>query len=92
MGVKENTEKVLNRMNLENLEIGWTKYYSIMFYLVQLNGSENNQHSDVISKLKKLIDETYCSYYDALLNDYLEVSEKNKQFTEVREHELFIVA
>lgn len=92
MGAKENTEKVLNRVNLENLEIGWTKYYSIMFYFVQLNGSENNQHRDVISKLKKLIDETYFSYYYALLNDCVEFSEENKQFKEVRKHQLFIVA
>ena len=81
IGEKENTETYLNRVNLENLEIGWTKYYSIMYYFVQLKRRGDDQQTIIISKIKTLIDETYFSYYDTVLDDYLEGSEnKHKRF------------
>ena len=74
MGDKKNMEQYLNRVNLENLEIGWTKYYSIMYYFGQLKRENEDAQEGIISNLKILIDETYFSYYETLLDDYLKIS------------------
>lgn len=92
MGDKENTDQFLNRVNLDNLEIGWTKYYSIMYYFIQLKRTERDQQAIIISKIKTLIDETYFSYYDTLLDEYLEVSEsKEKLFDALKEIQPLLV-
>lgn len=78
LGEKENAEQHFNRVNLDILEIGWKKYYSLLYYFVQLNIEVSLHKTDIISTLKKLIDETYVSYYDDLLNNDLKVSVKTK--------------
>jgi hypothetical protein len=77
MGNELKTAFYLNLVNLEKLGIGWTKYYSLMYYFVKLKCAEKNQQSPIISKLRSLISETYFSYYQSLLNDYLEFDERN---------------
>lgn len=93
MDEKEKTEQYLNRVNLENLEIGWTKYYSIIYYFVKLRITNQDQQAIIISRIKTLIDETYFCYYDNLLDHYLEVFEsKEKQFDAFKEPQPLLVS
>ena len=73
MGDQKNTKLYLDRVNLENLGIGWKKYYSLMYYFVQLNVAGKNQEADIISKLETLINDTFFSYYQTLLDDHIEI-------------------
>ena len=72
LGDHKNAELYLNRVNLENLEIGWEKYYSMMYYFVRLKSPDKRLLTSLISKLKILINDTYFSYYDTLLDEYIE--------------------
>ncbi|KIA88578.1 hypothetical protein [Kaistella jeonii] len=76
MDDQKNSDLYLSRVNLENLGIGWEKYYSMMYYFVQLKSTDQHERLNIISKIKILIDDTYFSYYEDLLSDYLNVSEK----------------
>lgn len=71
MGNEAKTEYYLNRVDLSNLGIGWEKYYSMMYYFVQVKRLEKHEQTTVISKLRILIDDTYFSYYETMLNGYL---------------------
>ncbi len=73
----ENRDFYLNKIQLENLESGWQKYYSILYYFVQLKKAESSEKPKILSQLDFLIDQTYFSYYEKLLNDYLQNSEEN---------------
>lgn len=85
MGNKGNTNYYSDQVDLENLEVGWKKYYSILYYFVQLKMSAPNTQKSTILKLKSLIDETYFSYYQDMLDEYLEASgNKEEQFEEVK--------
>lgn len=64
----------LDLVNLENLGIGWKKYYSLMYYFALLNVADKNKEADIISKLEGLINETYFSYYQFLLDDHIKIS------------------
>lgn len=86
MGDQKNSDWYLNRVNLENLGIGWEKYYSMMYYFVQLKSADQHEQPNIIPKIKILIDDTYFSYYEDLLNDYLKVSKKDdQQFGKIKE-------
>ncbi len=92
IGDHKNAALYLNLINLENLGIGWRKYYSILYYFAKLNCKDRNEQSGIILKLKTLIDETYFCYYDNLLNQYSELAaKKKKQFDEIREFEPLLV-
>lgn len=67
----KNRDLYLNSINLNNIETGWKKYYSIMYYFVKLNTAKEQEKIDIISNLELLIDETYFTFYEDLLNDYL---------------------
>ena len=71
MGDKEKTETYFAKVNLDNLEIGWKKYYSILYYFVKLNSSDRIQQTSTVSILRTLINETYFGYYEPFINDYL---------------------
>lgn len=86
-------EDFLKRTNLENLGIGWKKYYSIMYYFVELKATEASNQKPIISKLRILINETFFSYYEDLLNDYLEASpEKMPQENELHKSEILAIS
>ena len=79
MGDQKNAEEYLHRVNLENLGIGWKKYYSLMYYFALLKNSENIQNTDLLSRLKILLNETCFTYYENLLENHLEfTSNKTK--------------
>lgn len=69
---QQKADHYFDMVNLENLENGWRKYYSILYYFFQLKASENDHRKETILKIKALINETYFSYYDQLLSDFLE--------------------
>ncbi|MBF8457318.1 hypothetical protein IV494_08990 [Kaistella sp. G5-32] len=79
MGDQQNSDLYLSQVNLENLGIGWEKYYSIMYYFVLLKSADKPEQNNIISKLQILVDSTYFSYYENLLRDYLEVLEREDQ-------------
>ena len=72
MGDEISTQLHLDQVDLENLGIGWKKYYSMLYYFVQLNQENVTEKTKIVSKVKKLIDETHFSYFEALLDHYLE--------------------
>jgi len=59
----------LKSIDLNNLGIGWNKYYSIMYYLTCIQMPEFVIADDAYTKLIALIDETYFSYYHTALQD-----------------------
>ena len=78
LGDEKNKEWYLSRVNLENLGIGWKKYYSMIYYFIRLPNDDENKNN-LISNIENLIEETYFSYYDTLLKDYLNISESNRE-------------
>lgn len=70
LGDLEKLQYYLDQTNLENLGIGWKKYYSILYYFVQLKSLNINDQREVILKLDRLIDETYFTYYESLVNEF----------------------
>ena len=72
IGNQQKADHYFNLVNLENLENGWRKYYSILYYFIQLKNSKNDRETETILKIKTLIEETYFSYYDSLLSDFLD--------------------
>ena len=78
LGDEKNKEWYLSRVNLENLGIGWKKYYSMIYYFIRLPNDDENK-INLISNIENLIEETYFSYYDTLLKDYLNISESNRE-------------
>lgn len=74
MGDFKKMQYYLDLVKLENLGIGWKKYYSLMYYFALLNVADKNKEADIISKLEGLINETYFSYYQFLLDDHIKIS------------------
>ena len=92
IGDHKNAALYLNTIKLENLGIGWRKYYSILYYFAKLNCKDRNEQSSIILKLKTLIDENYFCYYNNSLNEYSELADKKKkQFDDIREFEPLLV-
>ena len=50
----------------------------MIYYFIRLPNDDENK-INLISNIKNLIDETYFSYYDTLLKDYLNISESNRE-------------
>ncbi len=78
LGNDQKSAEYFDRVNLDNLGIGWKKYYSIIYYFTQLNQTVYNQTEPIISKLKTLIGETYFSYYQTVLDDFKKTLDTNK--------------
>jgi len=74
LGDQTNAEEYLQRVNLENLGIGWKKYYSLMYYCALVKYSDHGKNTEIISKLNILIQETGFSYFENILHNYLETS------------------
>lgn len=72
MGETDKSKRCLADVNLDHLGIGWKKYYSIMYYFVKLMQTEESRKQPIITTLKKLISETYFTYYGELLDNYLQ--------------------
>lgn len=70
MGNKKNTERFLNQINLKNLGIGWEKYYALLYYSIYFHSAQLDQKIECLSKLKRLITETYFSYYQNRLIEF----------------------
>ena len=64
--------KYLESIDLNDLGIGWNKYYSIIYYLVCLQMPEFNNGKDSYSLFLNLIDETYFYYYRTALHQIFE--------------------
>ena len=92
MGDQKNTEWYFNLVNPENLEIGWKKYYSIMYYFVDLNRVEEEAKTNTIAKMKVLINKTYFSYYQDLLNNFLESTNDEKYHEGLVEQQPLLVS
>ena len=62
--------KYLTCVNLDNLGFGWKKYYSIIFYLVQLELSDPKDRHKILIKLRQLVEETRFSFFETQLATY----------------------
>lgn len=56
-------EQYLNKVILENLSLGWKKYYSILFYFVKYEFANDKERITIKNTLEKLIDETHFTFY-----------------------------
>lgn len=74
IGDQEKAEQYFAKIDLDNLGVGWQKYYSIIYYLSALKRSMQEENSEIISKLKVLIEDTHFSYFENLLFETNEVS------------------
>lgn len=72
MGDIHNCLKYLNAINLNNLGIGWNKYYSILYYFICTQITDSSIAPDSYSKLISLIDETYFYHYRSALHKVFE--------------------
>ena len=50
IGNQQKADHYFNLVNLENLENGWRKYYSILYYFIQLKNSKNDRETETILK------------------------------------------
>lgn len=93
MGITNNAKKFLDKINIANLGFGWEKYYSIMYYFVQLDYAKHQDKKEIITKLKTLINETYFCYYEEKLLKYTEENTdfqtKNLPFGGLKEFDIF---
>lgn len=78
MGDEAQSELYLNEVDLEQLGIGWEKYYSLMYYFTQLKSAGIIDKTTILSKIKILLQETCFSYYEDFLRDYLKVTTQNE--------------
>lgn len=66
-GDRNRSLQYLRTVNLDNLGFGWEKYYSIIFYLVQLEFSEPKDRRKILIKLNHLVEETRFSFFEQQL-------------------------
>lgn len=57
------SERYLNDVLLENLSLGWEKYYSILYYFIKYQFVNKEERLNIKNTLEQLIDETHFSYY-----------------------------
>lgn len=69
LGDQNKARSYMNTVDIENLGIGWRKYYSIMYHFVQVELNECNHKPETIDKLRSLINETYFYYYEDKLDN-----------------------
>lgn len=70
LGGVEKSQHYMRLVNLENLGVGWQKYYTLMFYFIRLKSDGNADDTELISKIEFLINETHFSYYENELSNY----------------------
>src|SRR5690606_20043907 len=69
-GDRNRSLQYLRTVNLDNLGFGWEKYYSIIFYLVQVEFSEPKDRRKILIKLNHLVEETRFSFFETQLATY----------------------
>lgn len=62
----EEAQYYLKKINLENLGVGWQKYYSILYYQTLLQFSVDD-HDNIRQKLATLVKGTYFTYFEEFL-------------------------
>ncbi len=62
-----NSKIFLDKVNLENLSLGWQKYYAIQYYIVKYIFSNPREKDVIANKLTQLIDATHFVYYSNIL-------------------------
>ena len=75
IGNKTKCLEYLKSINLNNLGIGWEKYYSILYYLTCVQNTEFSIDVDPYTKFLSLVDETYFSYYRLKIQEILKNDE-----------------
>ena len=69
------TKGLLDKLNswedFHVLGIGWKKYYSIIYYLVQLKESNTPEQDALIFNIKNLIYQTHFFFFERQLNEIL---------------------
>lgn len=66
-GEPENARRKLDEINLDNLETGWKKYYSLLYYLTCLEVFPERQSAERVQQCRTLIEETnFCFFKDML--------------------------
>lgn len=63
-------DQYLQKVRLENLSLGWQKYYSILYYFAKFDFVDNEERLEIETKLGQLIDETYFTYYAKVLSRF----------------------
>ncbi|MEC5157706.1 hypothetical protein [Chryseobacterium sp. MP_3.2] len=61
------SKNYLDKVNLENLSLGWQKYYAIQYYIVKYIFSNPSEKEVILNKLTELIDATHFDYYSNIL-------------------------
>ncbi len=69
LGDLEKCMSYLNKVNLDNLGIGWKNYYSILYKFVELDFISNERKLECYWSLKILIDKGCFSYFEQKLNN-----------------------
>lgn len=68
LGNTEDVEYYIHTIHLENLGIGWKKYYSILYYLALLQFSvDEHEQNNIRKKLVNLVEETHFTYFEEIL-------------------------
>ena len=71
LGRIKDFQKLILEIDLEKLGIGWKKYYSIIYYLVQLKESNTPEQDALIFNIKNLIYQTHFFFFERQLNEIL---------------------
>lgn len=77
-----NSKLFLDKVNLENLSLGWQKYYAIQYYIVKYIFSDPSEKGNILNKLSQLIDDTHFVYYSNILN-ILESRNRKKLYSAI---------
>jgi hypothetical protein len=84
IGNKTKCLEYLKSINLNNLGIGWEKYYSILYYLTCVQNIEFSIDVDPYTKFLSLVDETYFSYYRSIIQEILKNDETRNIIRKLR--------
>lgn len=71
LGRIKDLQKLILEIDLEKLGIGWKKYYSIIYYLVQLKESNTPEQDALIFNIKNLIYQTHFFFFERQLKEIL---------------------
>ncbi len=63
MGNTGKCKYYLSTINLDLLSVGWKKYYTILYYFVQIEFAGKEDKKKIVENLTHLIDETHFSYF-----------------------------
>lgn len=74
LGNEDKCKSYLDRVDLENLGVGWKNYFSILFRFTELEYLSDNEKPTCLECLEQLINKTYFFYFEEKLqrlkNDY----------------------